>query len=269
VEYEERIRELDSLQHPKPLADFLYTTFDEFAAVHPWVGKENVRPKSVAREMAENLFSFSEYVKEYGLQREEGVLLRYLFNVYRALVQTVPEKCKTEPLHDLIEWLSVLVRGVDSSLLDEWEILQHVESAKPGDSETLQPIQEKRHDITANKHAFHIAIRNEIWPFIRSLARKDYETAGRNFEPNVKPSLLEAAMEEYWQQHEAILLDSEARSLKYTQLETIDNVFVVRQTLLDPDSDGDWVAEFVVDLEASRAASRPVMTFGRIGGHTL
>ena len=59
------------------------------------MGQENIRPKSVAREMFENFHSFAEYVRDYGLERAEGLLLRYLSDVYKALVQNVPEAAKT------------------------------------------------------------------------------------------------------------------------------------------------------------------------------
>ena len=53
VEYEERIAELETLEWPKPNRDFIYATFNDFAERHPWVGQDNVRPKSIAREMFE------------------------------------------------------------------------------------------------------------------------------------------------------------------------------------------------------------------------
>src|SRR5690606_33518981 len=78
VDYEDRIAELENVEWPKPNRDFVYSTFNDFAARHPWVGDENIRPKSIAREMIEAYHSFNEYVRELGLQRSEGVLLRYL-----------------------------------------------------------------------------------------------------------------------------------------------------------------------------------------------
>ena len=49
-----------------------------------------LEPKSVARDMYESYASFSEYVKRYGLAPAEGVLLRYLTDAYKTLVQSVP-----------------------------------------------------------------------------------------------------------------------------------------------------------------------------------
>ena len=85
VEYEERIAELEKLEHPKPLREIVYETFNAFAIEHPWVRGDDVRPKSVAREMVERFMDFNEYVREYELGRAEGTLLRYLSDVYKAL----------------------------------------------------------------------------------------------------------------------------------------------------------------------------------------
>ena len=121
VEYEERMTRLAELEWPKPLKEPLYEAFNRFRARHPWAGEETVRPKAVAREMFETAMSFREYVGHYGLKRSEGVLLRYLSDVYKALVQNVPDWHRTEELDEVTEWLGETVRGVDSSLLDEWE----------------------------------------------------------------------------------------------------------------------------------------------------
>ena len=72
MEYDERMAELEKVEYPKPNRDFVYATFNEFAAKHPWVGAENIRPKSVAREMVERVMTFDDYVREYELQRSEG-----------------------------------------------------------------------------------------------------------------------------------------------------------------------------------------------------
>lgn len=131
VPYEERMERLAVVEQPKPLREFLYGSFDIFRRHHPWVEGENVRPKSVAREMHEQAMNFGEYVNHYGLKRSEGLLLRYLSDAYRALVQNVPADRRTPALDELTDWLGALVRGVDSSLLDEWERL----TAAAGDGE--------------------------------------------------------------------------------------------------------------------------------------
>jgi len=121
MEYEQRMEELEKLEYPKPLRDFVYETFNAFADRHPWVGQENIRPKSIAREMFEQFRSFAEYVYDYDLQRSEGLLLRHLHNVYKVLVQTVPDAAKTDEVREMELYLRALLRQVDSSLEDEWE----------------------------------------------------------------------------------------------------------------------------------------------------
>ncbi len=121
VPYEERMEELEKLEYPKPNREFIYSTFNAFAARHPWVGTENIRPKSIAREMFEQFRSFGDYIKDYDLQRAEGALLRHLSGVHKAMRQTVPEKAKDEGLREMEMYLGAMLRQVDSSLLDEWE----------------------------------------------------------------------------------------------------------------------------------------------------
>src|SRR6266516_731994 len=87
LDYNERMEELEKLEYPKPNREFIYSTFNAFAARHPWVGEENIRPKSIAREMFVQFRSFGDYVRDYDLQRAEGLLLRHLSSVHKALAQ--------------------------------------------------------------------------------------------------------------------------------------------------------------------------------------
>ena len=96
LEYQERMDELEKLEYPKPNRDFIYSTFNAFANKHPWVGQENIRPKSIAREMFEQFRSFGDYIRDYELQRSEGLLLRHLNSVFKVLAQTVPDAAKTD-----------------------------------------------------------------------------------------------------------------------------------------------------------------------------
>ncbi len=126
VEYEERMARLAEVTWPKPEAEFIEPAFDTFARHHPWVGHLRPSPKSVVRDMVEHADTFNQYVSRYGLKRSEGLVLRYLTDCYKALVQTVPTAAVDDRLAEVIEWLGELVREVDSSLLDEWERLRTV-----------------------------------------------------------------------------------------------------------------------------------------------
>lgn len=124
VEFEERQEKLEAVEAPKPLRDFIYQTFNEFVDKHPWVGAENIRPKSIVREMFEKGMSFADYIREYDLQRGEGVLLRTINDVYKVLAHTVPDKIKNDELREFEIELALVLRSVDSSLLDEWDRLR-------------------------------------------------------------------------------------------------------------------------------------------------
>ena len=126
VEYEERMARLAEVTWPKPEAEFIEPAFDTFARHHPWVGHLRPSPKSVVRDMVEHADTFNQYVSRYGLKRSEGLVLRYLTDCYKALVQTVPAAAVDDRLAEVSEWLGELVREVDSSLLDEWERLRSV-----------------------------------------------------------------------------------------------------------------------------------------------
>ena len=129
VDYEERMERLLEVEHPKPGKEFIYATYNDFVRRHPWAREAGVRPKSIAREMAADAIEFDDYVKKYGLERSEGVLLRHLSEVFKVLAQTVPPAVKTDELLAVEEFLESMVRGVDSSLLDEWQRLREVEAA--------------------------------------------------------------------------------------------------------------------------------------------
>jgi superfamily II RNA helicase len=186
LDYDRRMEELEKLEHPKPNREFIYTTFNAFADKHPWVGQENIRPKSIAREMFETFRSFSDYVRDYELQRSEGLLLRHLNSVYKVLAQTVPDQAKNDQLREMELYLATMLRQVDSSLLDEWEKMRDpdyerrwaaghagdgaAEARPPGASDTAL-------DITADAKAFTAAIRNRIFTFLRGLVVEDFAAA--------------------------------------------------------------------------------------------
>ncbi len=132
IEYDARLELLDSVTYPQPLAELLEAAYAIYVRGHPWVADYELKPKSVARDMYERAMTFTEYIGWCGLARSEGLLLRYLADVYKTLRQTVPDDAKTEELIDLIEWLGEMVRQVDSSLLDEWERLANPDAADGG-----------------------------------------------------------------------------------------------------------------------------------------
>jgi superfamily II RNA helicase len=264
VPYEERIARLEELEYPKPSRDFIYNTFNEFAAAHPWVGQEHIRPKSIAREMFENFRSFADYINDYDLHRAEGVLLRHLSGVHKVLAQTVPDKFKTEPVQEMEAWLAGMLRGIDSSLLDEWERLRDP-NWKPDEEVKIEAP-----DITRNKREFTALIRTEIFKFMRPLAVENYPLAAATIAPGSttwNAETLVAAMNPYYANHDRIMLDNEARNGRHTYVEPSEDKqnWRVCQVLVDPEGLNDWQAEFTVDLPKAREEGKPTLVLVSVG----
>ena len=282
VEYQQRMEELEKLEYPKPLRDFVYETFNAFADRHPWVGEDNIRPKSIAREMFENFRSFAEYVLDYELQRSEGLLLRHLNSVYKVLSQTVPDGVKNDEVREMELYLRTLLRAVDSSLEDEWERMRDPnyrplgagrrgEQLQPPGAEALAP------DITRDTKAFTALVRTRIFTFLRAWSIGDPLSAIDGMDPapeGVAPAgdaaerhetwtadRLKASLADYQVEHELVRFDPEARNLRHTHVTASEGQrqWIVQQVLVDPEAHNDWMAEFVVDLAASREAGRPVL----------
>jgi superfamily II RNA helicase len=264
VEYDQRIEELDKLEHPKPNAEFLCESFALFAREHPWVSREVLRPKSVAREMIEHLHSFSGYIKEYGLMRSEGVLLRYLSEVYKTSVQTIPELARTPELDDVISELAALVRGVDSSLLDEWERLRDPEHV-PAEQPEYVPV---RSDITTDQRRFTALIRSALFGVLRALALGDYETVQDLAEPGqtgLSPLELERALRPLRDEGLAIQLDQDARAPKNTLVEPGEAFWGVTQAIMVDGEVSEYHIRGRIDLERSRSERRPVLLLDHVG----
>src|SRR5918995_1725773 len=245
VEYEQRMEELDKLEHPKPLRDFTYDLFNQYLAVHPWAADHTIRPKSVARELYERAMTFTDYIGHYGLARSEGLLLRYLSDAYKGLVQTVPEDAKTEEVFDLTEWLGEMVRQVDSSLLDEWEQLRHPDDVPPEAAGIAVPVEgglaggpsgaAEPARLTANVRAFRVMVRNELFRWVELLARGAYdELAAREGSGSWNAGRVEAAMAPYWDEHDAVGIGPGARAAGLFRLEEGPEVWTVTQVLDDP-----------------------------------
>ena len=264
IEYDERMAELDKLEYPKPLRDFTYDLFDAYRLHHPWVADHNIRPKSVARDLFERAMSFNDYVGYYGIARSEGLLLRYLSDAYKGLMQSVPEDDKNDDLIDLTEWLGELVRQVDSSLLDEWERLRspaEVEQAVEGHER--QPLDDQSPPITANRRAFRVMVRNACFRRIELAAVHNWTTLGElDGEAGWDYVTWRDAMEPYFAEHGQLGTSTDARAEALFQVEERPDGWRVRQVLDDPQGFREWAIVIEVDLVRSDdegiAAVRPV-----------
>lgn len=269
VEYEQRMEELEKVEYPKPLRDFIYATFNEFTDAHPWIDHENVRPKSVVREMYETYQSFAEYVREYDLERAEGVLLRYLSETFRVLTQTVPEGYRSEEVEAVVEYLGAMVRDVDSTLMDDWQRMRSgadsAASTKTAAESQIESNRERerleseRHD-EMQKQRLKVAKRiaqREVFRLLRALSVGDCESAaaiacewaaaandrGRDNSDHNEWSeeRFKAFLDEFRESgHTRILIDPAARAAHFTRVsEPSGGLYTIEQTVVDPDAHND------------------------------
>lgn len=289
IEYDERMAKLEELEYPKPNREFVYSTFNAFADKHPWVGQENIRPKSIAREMFETFRSFADYIRDYELQRAEGLLLRHLNSVYKVLKQTVPDAAKNDAVREMELYLGTMIRAVDSSLVDEWEKMRDPsyerrlaeEKAKDAGVNMRPPgAEEADADITRDAKSFTAAIRNRIFTFLRGLIIEDYESALAHLgsvpvsqtpaapdENAWTPARLKEATDAYYASHKQLLLSPEARNTRHTYVTPSEDKksWRVQQMLVDPEGHNDWVAEFQINLAESKAAQEPILHLRHLG----
>ncbi|MBQ0924666.1 DEAD/DEAH box helicase [Saccharopolyspora endophytica] len=260
IEYDERMELLEEITHPKPLEELLEAAYETYSKGHPWVGEHELSPKSVARDMYERAMNFVEFVNHYGLARSEGLVLRYLADVYKALRHTVPDDAKTEELTDIIEWLGELVRQVDSSLLDEWEKLRH-----PGeDPAKAAPVEPER--VTRNLRAFRVQVRNALFRRVELAALRRYEALGElDADEGWDADAWAGALEDYFDEHDEIGIGPDARGPRMIMITEESERWLVRQIFADPAEDHDWGISAEVDLAASDEAGSAVVRITDVG----
>jgi hypothetical protein len=241
------------------------------------VGQENIRPKSIVREMFEEFRSFADYIKGYELQRAEGVLLRYLSSAYKVLAQTVPDSAKNETVREMEVYLSSMLKQVDSSLMQEWERMKNPNYQSAAETKEVRPpgAEEADQDITRDIKSFTASIRTQIFMFLRSALTDEFEQAlallstltdseGESW----TAEKLRQRFDAYHAEHKYIRLDPEARNARHTYVIPSEDkkTWRVQQILVDPDGHNDWILDFEIDLSASREKKEPVLQLKRIGG---
>ena len=226
LEYEERMAALEEVTWPRPLADLLGDAFAVYVRANPWIGDQEISPKSVVREMIENALTFTGIVGRYDVGRSEGIVLRYLTDAYRALRQIVPDELMTEELRAIISWLSALIRAVDSSLLDEWEAMSTGQALPASEGDGTQGTElafgadeDGTVAFSANRHAFRTAIRRALFERVEAMSRDDVGALARLDEacrtPIASPwgeEEWDSVLERYWAEHEWIGIDQRARA---------------------------------------------------------
>ena len=277
-DYDERMAALEDITYPRPLAELLQATFMIYRRTNPWVADHELSPKSVVRDLHERAMTFTEYVSYYGLDRTEGILLRYLADAYRALRQTVPAERRNEELEDLLEWLGELVRSTDSSLLDEWERLRSPEAVLEAATGTSGDVRDEAPPpITTNPRAFRVLVRNALFRRVELASRQRWYELGALGDTDAEgvtwdADRWEAALDPYFDEHDDMGTGPDARGpalLLVTERppssDAAGGQWQVRQVLDDPAGDRDWRIDGVVDLAASDAAGTVALTVTAAG----
>ncbi|QRV02595.1 DUF3516 domain-containing protein [Arcanobacterium phocisimile] len=297
VEYDERMAFVDEVTWPKPLADLLEPALEMYAKTNPWVRGQELKPKSVVRQLIEEGLTFSEFISRYDLARSEGVLLRYITDVYRAMRQSIPLAARTDEVEDIIDWLARLVRSVDSSLLDEWEALADgritldelnslgSEDSVQGEEAAFGANEDGTIAFTRNKHALRVAVRNEMFNRIELLDREDYEELERlDGDAGWDADRWADAIGPYFNEFDFLGTDQAARSAQFFSIledpsfadllqagmdddEASDlleshssgRVWLTLQVLDSGDDAGAWGLWALVDLDASDEANAVVL----------
>ena len=253
VDYEERIEQIQDVTYPKPLEELIAAAFERYCEDVPWARDFEPSPKSVLRDMVETASDFKGYVQRCNIARSEGTLLRYLSDAYRVLSRTVPEDKLTDRLRDVLAWLRLVVRTVDSSLIDEWEGTESAEvdaGAAPGVDEVVR-----------DRRALRLLVRNALFSRVRAAATGDMERLGElDGEWGWRSQRWSHMLEAYFEVHEEILLDGDARSADLLQIDESDergdsdgrHVWHVRQMFLDEDGERDFGLSGDVDLDRTQ-----------------
>ncbi len=257
VPYEERMSRLEGVTWDKPNADFLYATFDLFAARHPWVGDDSVRPKSIAREIWEDFLSFEDYIRRYNVARMEGVLLRYLNQVHATLSRNLPESARNDEIEEVIAFFRALLARVDSSLLEEWENLVNP-PASPAMPETTIPDRTTRR---LDRKRFEARARAEMHQLLQVLSKRDFEAASTCVgNDDWDAARFEAEFAPVFESQPGVRADPAARQAHWTRIESRGELaFDVVQTLLDEEGEGGFQIEAEVVLDEPRMPTGPML----------
>jgi len=263
VDYDERMERLEEVTYPKPLEELLGAAFARYCEALPWALDYELAPKSVLRDMVETASDFKTYVQRYGLSRCEGILLRYLSDAYHVLDRTVPPDAFDDRLDDIVCWLGWLVKSIDSSLFDEW-----AGNDDAGFEDAAAPMDENV--VVVDRRGVTLLVRNALFARVRlaALGRVD-ELGELDGDWGWSAARWQDALNGFFGEHEEILIDADARSARYLEIEESaersERIWRVRQIFLDSDGDLDFRIEADLDLDATQEEGQAVFANYGVG----
>ena len=263
VEYEQRIEELEKINYPQPMREQIYDVFDRWRVDNPWIGDRNIAPKGVARDMWDRAMDFPAFVRHYGIKRSEGLLLRYLSDVYKTMQRAVPDEAKTSEVDELIDWLGAVIRVTDSSLLDEWTALFSPEVV--AEASSLDDVAEPVADVTTDRRAFRALVRTRLFRWVQHAATGRWQDWAEDLsdvgDRGWNERKLLECFEPYFAEHESIGIDADARGPERFVVADEGSAWSIEQVLADPEGHDEWYLSVTVDLPASAEAGDVAASF--------
>jgi hypothetical protein len=194
------------------------------------------------------------------------VLLRYLSDAYKTIVQNVPAGARSEQLEDIAAYLLTTIKQTDSSLLAEWEAKRDgtYEVTRPGEPAAEGP--PRKRDLAKHPKELNARVRSEMHQLVRLLSRKIYDEAAEQF--GVESALvIEKWLAPYWAEHGSIDVTPRARQPVLTQLTpgAEDRTWTVRHSLLDAQGEQDWFIEGLVDLRGKEDVDGALVQVRHVG----
>ncbi|MEL7207211.1 MAG: DUF3516 domain-containing protein, partial [Actinomycetota bacterium] len=274
VEYEERMEELDKIGYPQPMRDQIYDVFDRWRGANPWIGDRNIAPKGVVRDLWDRAMDFPAFVRFYGVKRSEGLLLRYLSDVYKTMVRAVPDEARTAEVDEVAEWLGAVIRTTDSSLLDEWTALFSPQESP--DLDTVEEAVDPEVDITTDRAGFRALVRSRVFRWVQFAATGRWEVWSDDLTEIGDHGWTAARLLEQFDGYFAaypeedrgpvIGIDGDARGPdRFAVTEEAGDRWSIEQTLSDPDGDHEWYLGVTVDLAASAEAGEVAARLEGVG----
>ena len=201
--------------------------------------------------MFERFATFDDYVREYGLQRSEGVLLRYLSDAYKTLAQTVPEAARDEAVEEALQ--SLPTHGAGGGLEPD----RRVGAAPAAGGRTRRPGDSLRRPGGSDGPGDLGADPIELHRLLKAIAEKAWDDALACLAPGHGWTAESLASEtaSYFAAHERIVLIPEARRPSMAVVRSdAPGRWEARQKILSPDGEADWMLDCSVALEPGPAS---------------
>jgi hypothetical protein len=193
------------------------------------------------------------------------VVLRYLSEVYRTLVQSVPAKYYSDELTDIVSYLRATLQRVDNTLVQEWE------SMLLGGSSDAEKSDQPRagFDLVHDEKAIRACIRADLHLLVKALSERDYAEAVSLVQSDPEDpwteERFERALAPFFAEHDRIVFGSEARRSDKTIISALpDQRYRVQQILVDGGEDNNWYLEGEVDARAPIVRDEPLLRLREI-----